>query len=192
MVRGTRRQSLRRSEAERADAVKTARKLQLASALHKSSRDLLQRKVDEMEEELANASPTSVRDEDSTRSESGGRGLFGVGANKRTMIAFDEDSDRVNSFPSAGGGGGGGVAAAATSRKGSVFAAASSNRKGSVMAGMTNLRKGAVMAAAEEESVEEGGLLSDVDDEKAVALLAKCQECSAHFNNFTPTSPPKI
>ena len=49
-----------------------------------------------------------------------------------------------------------------------------------------------MMPAAEESSreeslVDEGALLSDVDDEKAVALLAKCQECSAHFNNFTPT-----
>ena len=219
-----RRQALRRSEAEKTDAVKHARKHQLTSALHKASRDTMQQRLEEMADELGELrtasgrhSGLSGRDEadsgrlgeapNSARTEAGGgRNLFGGGVPaKKTTIAFGDDSARNDSFPTAANGsgaGGGGGGGGGGGRKGSVFNGGSKERKGSVMIGA---RKGSVFGGSKEpagggggggggergpaleEDGDEARPLSDVDDEKAVALLAKCQECSSHFKGFSPT-----
>ena len=103
----------------------------------------------------------------------GGGGLKKGGLSSKDRKGSVPTVNFLRAAVSGGGGGNGGG-------NGSGNGSGSSERGNSE-------RGGGGVSWREEEEQGEGERVSDVDEETAINLLAKTQECSAHFRNFSPS-----
>ena len=174
---------LHKQEAEGKQMEQTVRKMRIYTALHKTSRDTLRQQMDEMastyEARLAAATAASAVGADGATGDLDGvgpegadaaqgrlRGLMNKGRKdksgtdrKKLAVGFVDDADGGEQSPSSN--------PTLKTRKVSPFVSGALDEDGG--------------GAAPEEVP-----LSDVDEETAISLLARTQECSAHFRDFAP------